>query len=324
MKFESPLVLASPPDPERWDALVARAAGASVFHTSAWAKLWTDEWPDARWEALVVEEGGEYVAGLGAVIRRRGLFRTVDAMPFATYGGPLLRTGHPDPDGLAMALLEGFARWIGGLFVLRASLAWYQGDRAAFPERLEPVESFTHVLPLSADYEEVASHFSPSTRRLVRQADESGLSIEVADTLERVHEFHNLATETVRRRGGTPKPRSLYERIFRDLVPKGIGRYHLVRHGTDAVAGSLHFFHEGVATNWLPVSRETAWPLRPNNFLIAGLLETLSAAGYLEYNFGSSPADATGLIRYKEGWGARRRPVLLAGRRSGLHRRLRP
>src|SRR5512134_693217 len=159
MKLEAPLVMASPPDPSRWDALVAGAAGASVFHTAAWAKLWADEWPGARWEALVVEEGGEYVAGLGAIVRRRGPFHTVDAMPFATYGGPIVRKGHPDPRGLATALLAGFTRWIGRPFTLRASLAWYEGDREAFPERLEPIESFTHVLALSGDYEEVASRF---------------------------------------------------------------------------------------------------------------------------------------------------------------------
>jgi len=324
MKLAAPLVLASPPDPERWDALVARSPGASVFHTSAWARLWTDEWSGARWEALVVEGDGRYEAGLGAIVRQRGPLRTVDAMPFATYGGPLVREDHPDPSGLTAALLDGFATWIGGAFVLRASLAWYEGDRDAFPENLTPVDSFTHIVSLSSEYEEVASRFTPSTRRLVRQADESGLAIEVADSLEKIGTFYELATETIRRRGGTPKPRSLYDRIFTDLVSKGLGRYHLVRHGSEAVAGSLHFFHEGVATNWLPVSREAAWPLRPNNFLVASLLETLCASGYHEYNFGSSPADAAGLIRYKEGWGARRHPVLIAGRRSGLHRHLRP
>jgi len=324
MKIASPLVLASPPDPARWDALVAKSPGASVFHTSAWAKLWTDEWRGARWEALVVEGEGGYEAGLGAIVRRRGPFRTVDAMPFATYGGPLVWRDHPDRAGLAAALLDGFAAWAGGPFVLRASLAWYEGDLDAFPERLPPSEAFTHVVPLSAEYEEVAAGFNPSTRRLVRQADDSGLAIEVADTPERLALFHDMAVETIRRRGGTPKPRSLYERILADLVPKGLGRYHLVRHGEEVVAGSLHFFHEGVATNWLPVSRESAWPLRPNNFLVASLLETLCASGYHEYNFGSSPPDAAGLIRYKEGWGARRHPVMIAGRRSGLHRRLRP
>jgi hypothetical protein len=324
VKLEAPLVHVSPVDTARWDLLVKRAAGASVFQTAEWAGLWTECWPGARFEALVVEEEGEYVAGIGAVVRRRGPFRTLDAMPFATYGGPLIRAGHPDPRGLATALLEGFARWCGGPFVLRGSMAWYRGDREAFPERLPPFESFTHVLPLSSDYEAVAGGFSPSTRRLVRQADESGLSIEAADALDKVHEFYELAVETVRRRGGTPKPRPLYERIFERLVPRGLARFHLVRREGQAVAGSLHLFHDGVATSWLPVSRESAWPLRPNNFLVAGLLETLCASGYTEYNFGASPPDASGLIRFKEGWGARRQPVLLAGRRSGLHRRLRP
>jgi CelD/BcsL family acetyltransferase involved in cellulose biosynthesis len=324
MKLEPPLVHLEEPDPARWDELVAASDGSGVFHTSAWAGLWGTEWRDARWEALVVEDGAGYVAGLGAIVRQRGPFRTVHAMPFATYGGPLVRRGHPDPSGLAAALLEGFARWIGGPFVLRAELAWYGGAADAFPERLRPVESSTHVLTLGADYEEVASRFAPSTRRLVRQADESGLTIEPADTPEKIGEFYALATETVRRRGGTPKPRSLYDLVFERLVPLGLGRYHLVRHGGEAVAGSLHLFHEGVATNWLPVSRASAWTLRPNNFLIASLLETLCASGYHTYNFGASPPDAAGLIRFKEGWGARPRPVLLAGRRSGLHRRLRP
>ncbi|HEU4334884.1 MAG TPA: GNAT family N-acetyltransferase [Candidatus Eisenbacteria bacterium] len=324
MKLEPPVVHRADPDPERWNSLVAASEGASVFHTAEWARLWTEEWGDARWEALVVEDAVGYAAGLGAIVRRRGPFRTVDAMPFATYGGPIVRRGHPDPGGIAAALLEGFARWIGGATVLRAGLAWYEGDREAFPERLVPVESFTHVLPLGPDYEEVAARFSPSTRRLVRQADESGLTIEAADTPEKIGEFYAMAVETVRRRGGTPKPRSLYDRIHARLAPRGLGRFHLVRHGGEAVAGSLHFFHEGVATNWLPVSRASAWTLRPNNFLVASLLETLCASGYVSYNFGASPSDAAGLIRFKEGWGARRRAVLLAGRRTGLHRRLRP
>ena len=323
MIVEPPLTHLSDVDPARWDALVASAEGAGMFHTSAWAQLWTSEWRDARWEALVIEDAAGYAAGIGAIVRRRGPFRTVEAMPYATYGGPLVRRGHPDPRGTTAALLEGFARWIGGATVLRAGIAWYQGDEGAFPERLPPVASFTHVLPLGADYEEVAARFAPSTRRLVRQADESGLSIESVDTPDKVGEFYDMAVETVRRRGGTPKPRSIYDRVFERLVPPGLGRFHLVRHEGVAVAGSLHLFHEGVAMNWLPVSRASAWALRPNNFLIASILETLCASGYIAYNFGASPEDAAGLIRYKEGWGARRVPVVLAGRRSALHRRLR-
>lgn len=324
MKLEPPLRLLDPPDPVAWDSFVASAAGASVFHGSSWAALWTDAWGDARWRAVVLEEDGAIQAAIGAIERRRGLFRSVDAMPFATYGGPIVRRGHRDPSGARAALLEAFGAWVSSRRVLRWQLAWYEGHAAELPERLPRAEAFTHVLPLKPSFDELAEDFSPSTRRLIRQAEESGLSIRPIATEEDLRAFYDMAVETVRRRGGTPKPYALYERIHERLVPAGIARYHLVARGETPVAASLHLFHEGVATNWLPVSRSESWPLRPNNFLIAHVLASLCDAGYLEYNFGASPADALGLIRFKEGWGAARRPVLVAANRSALHRKLRP
>jgi CelD/BcsL family acetyltransferase involved in cellulose biosynthesis len=311
------------PDPAAWESLVAAAKEATVFHTSAWARLWEEEWPDARWEVVAVKEGSGYAAGIPALVRRRGPARVIYSMPYATYGGPIVRRGHPDPAGARRDLLAAWSREARKALTFRSELAWYAGRREEVPEKLLVAEGFTHVLPLTGDLDDLWSGFAPSARRLVRQADESGLTIRVIDQEEEVRLFYEIAVETVRRRGGTPKPYSLYARIFRKLVPAGLARYHLVRHGDETVAGSLHFFHEGVAMNWLPVSREARWHLRPNNFLVARVLESLAQAGYLEYDFGASPPDAEGLIRFKEGWGARRRPVLLAGTRSGLHRKFR-
>jgi GNAT acetyltransferase-like protein len=324
LKVEPPLAHLEPPDPAAWAALVESAEGASVFHTAEWARLWTGEWRGAKWEAIVhLDPSGGYAGAIGAVVRRPTFFRSVDAMPFATYGGPIVRRGHPDAPKIRRGLLDAFARWIRGRFVLRSGLSWYEGAADEMPDGLSFEESFTHVLPLGRSFDELAEGFSPSTRRLVRQAEESGLAIRTATSEEDLRAYYALVVETVRRRGGTPKPYSVYQRILRDLVPAGLARYHLVSHGEENVAGSLHLFHEGSAMNWLPVSRVSSWHLRPNNFLIANVLSSLCDAGYLEYNFGASPPDAHGLIRFKEGWGATRRRVLIAGNRSGLHRRLR-
>ena len=312
------------PDAALWNDLVQASPAASAFHTSAWAGIWTGLSKSARWEAAVVEEGGRYLGGIGWIARRHGWFETLDAMPYATYGGPITREGVSDPAAVRRALLAAFLARAGKRRVLRSQLTWYEGRREEFPEETSPEEGSTHVLALEADYERVADRFSPSTRRLVRQSDESGLSIRSVESIGDLAPFLEIAEETVTRRGGTPKPRALYERIFEELVPAGLARYHLVDHGDQAVAGSLHLFHRGVATSWLPVSRESSWPLRPNNFLVASLLETLCQAGYAEYNFGASPSDAAGLIRFKEGWGARPRPLWILTRRSALHRRLRP
>ncbi|HEX3112427.1 MAG TPA: GNAT family N-acetyltransferase [Candidatus Eisenbacteria bacterium] len=312
------------PTPALWDDLVQASPGASVFHTAAWARLWTGLSASTKWEAAILEEGGRYVGALGWIVRRHGWFESLDAMPYATYGGPIVREGHPAAPRARRALIETFLARASRRRVLRAQLTWYAGRPEDFPEESPPDEGFTHVLALESDYERVADRFSPSTRRLVRQSDESGLSIRAAESAADVAQFVEIAEETVVRRGGKPKPRALYERIQADLVTAGIARYHLVEHEGKAVAGSLHLFHQGVATSWLPVSRESSWPLRPNNFLVASLLETLCQAGYTEYNFGASPSDAAGLIRFKEGWGARPRPVWTLTRRSAIHRRLRP
>jgi len=324
MKGTAEVVRLAPPDTAAWDDLVASSPEATVFHTSAWARLWTEHWSDAKWEAWAVADGSGYAGALGVITRRRGLFETLDSMPFATYGGPIVRKGHRDAGAIRRALLEAYARRASRRLTVRSQLAWYGGVRADLPDSLPIEETFTHVLVLDADYERVAAGFSSATRRLVRQSEDSGLSMRVAETAVDLAAFYALAVETVRRRGGTPKPFAIYEWIFANLVRAGLARFHLVRSGERDVAGSLDLFHQGIATNWLPVSREASWHLRPNNFMVASILETLCAAGYLEYNFGASPADAAGLIRYKEGWGARPRPVLVAGRRGALHRRLRP
>jgi CelD/BcsL family acetyltransferase involved in cellulose biosynthesis len=323
VKLQGATNVVSPPDGAAWDALVGGSPGATVFHTSAWARLWTEEWRGARWVAHVIEDARGYVGGIAAVVRNRGIGRTVLSMPFGTYGGPLVREGHPDPASIRRELLESFARLMGSRWTLRSEMTWYQGSIEEVPPALDPWESFTHVLPLQGDFEALAGGFSPAARRLVRQAEESGLTIRAAAAEEDVRVFYDLASETVRRRGGKPKPYSLYQRIHRSLVPTGLARFHLVHHGEEPVAGSLHLFHEGVAMNWLPVSLRSSWHLRPNNFLVARTLETLCQAGYVEYNFGASPRDAAGLIRFKEGWGATPRPLVIAGRRSSVHRKLR-
>jgi CelD/BcsL family acetyltransferase involved in cellulose biosynthesis len=323
VKLQSRVSVVSPPDRAAWDALVASAPEATVFHTSAWAELWLHEWRGARWVAFVIQDDAGYAGAVPAIVRNRGIGRTVFSMPYGTYGGPILRSGHPDPASARRELLEAFTRRAGSRWTLRSEMTWYQGSVPEIPEALHPAESFTHVLPLSLDFEALARGFHPSARRLVRQAEESGLTIRAASGEEDVRAFYDLASRTVRRRGGNPKPYSLYGRIHSELVPKGLARYHLVHHGDRPIAGSLHLFHEGVAMNWLPVSLESSWHLRPNNFLIARTLETLCGAGYVEYNFGASPHDAAGLIRFKESWGAVPRPLAVAGRRSSVHRKLR-
>jgi len=312
----------SPPDPAAWDALVAEAEGATVFHTAAWARLWLATWPGSRWEAVVVREGPSYVGGLGAIVRPGVLGRTLLAMPFATYGGPIVRRGHDDPAALRRRLLEGYAALIGSGRTLFSELTWYEGNAAELPATLAVEPAFTHVRRLDDDFEALMASLDHAVRARVRQAIEYGLTVRPVTDAAGVGLYHQLALRTMERRSGRPKTLALYQWIFEHLVSAGLARYDLVEHQGVAIAGSLHLLHRGVGMNWLTVSDERHWKLRPNNLLIATVMRELCAAHYREYNLGGSPAGAAGLIRFKEGWGATRRTVLQARTRGLVHRLL--
>ncbi|MGH7680568.1 MAG: hypothetical protein ACRENN_01110, partial [Candidatus Eiseniibacteriota bacterium] len=144
MKETAEVVRLAPPDATAWDDLVASSPEATVFHTSAWARLWTDQWSDATWEAWAVADGSGYVGALGAISRRRGLFQTLDSMPFATYGGPIVRKDRRDAAAIRRALLDAYARRARRRLTLRSQLAWYGATRADLPDSLPADETFTH------------------------------------------------------------------------------------------------------------------------------------------------------------------------------------
>jgi CelD/BcsL family acetyltransferase involved in cellulose biosynthesis len=329
VKLTPPLALLSPPDSAAWDALVDASDGASVFHTSAWASLWTSEWPGARWQAIVIPGPGgpagitTYDAGLGAIVRDGPLGRRILAMPYSTYGGPLVRRGHADASGVRRLLLEGFANLARSGGVMLAELAWYEGQRDERPEGLAIGESFTHVRGLGPDFAVLQRVLPHSIRSRIQQGEEQGVTVRRVVDAAGVRDYHALAVRNVSRRGGQPKPLSVYQRVFETLVPAGLARYDLAEHEGTVVGGSLHFLHGGVGTNWLTVSDERQSKLRPNHLLIARVMKELCEAGYHEYNLGGSPPDATGLIQFKESWGATRHPVLELGHRSLVHRLLR-
>ena len=204
-----------------------------------------------------------------------------------------------------------------------SELTWYEGRRDELPSDLVAADSFTHVRPLDPDFEGLLRALPHSIRSRVRQGEEYGLVFRPVTDARDVRHYHALAVRTVSRKGGLPKPLSLYQRIFRSLVPPGLARFDLVEHQGRAIAGSVHFTYRGTATNWLTVSDDRKWDLRPNHFIMARVMGELCAAGFREYNLGGSPADAEGLIHFKEAWGGARRLVLELRRRHMLHRLLR-
>ena len=316
------LEVLSPPDAAAWDGLAAEAEDATVFHRSAWARLWSAAWPGARWQAIALRDGGVLAAGLGFIARHGPGGSRILSMPDGTYGGPLVRRGLSDPARARRLLLEEWGRMARARGVLASQLTWLDGDRGQAPAGLERDEGFTQVVALGSDFPAAFQRLSHGIRSRVRQAEESGLALRAVMEPAGVRAYHDLVVRNARRHGSRPRPLSLYLGVLEHLVPLGLARFDLVEREGAVVGGGLHLLDGRRAMNWLTVADEAQRQLRPTHLVIAHWLRELSARGYREYDLGGSPAGAKGLIEFKESWGAARRPVLTLRRRSLLHRLL--
>jgi GNAT acetyltransferase-like protein len=308
------------PQPAAWDAFVAECDEATVFHTSAWARVWTEEWPGAQWRAIAWQKDGELLAGIGFIDRPSLLGRQVLSMPDGTFGGPIVRRGVP-ADAAAhirgRLLASYHERWREPL-IRRVHLTWLAptAEEDGGLSELELEEGFTQVVPLGPDVEALLSRLPHGVRSRVRQAEEAGLILRPITESAGVSVFQELAARNALRHGSRPRPLSLYEQVFEYLVPRGLARFDLVEHDGRVIGGSVHLLANGRALNWLTVADEENRGLRPTHFIIAHWLRELCGAGFREYDLGGSPVDARGLIEFKESWGAERR-VVLTGRWPG-------
>jgi lipid II:glycine glycyltransferase (peptidoglycan interpeptide bridge formation enzyme) len=62
----------------------------------------------------------------------------------------------------------------------------------------------------------------------------------------------------------------------------------------------------GHVFNWLTVSKAEFLDHRPVELIDASVIEWAVKNGNSVYNFGASPPDAVGLIKFKEKWGAKK------------------
>jgi len=244
--------------------------------------------------------------------------RRVDAV--RTYGGPVVRRGHPDAPALRRLLLSRTARPRGAASHGAARGSPGTRGSATISGEPSPGESITHVLPLSA-IRERGEGFSPSDaapgppgrRRAPSRSeprDDRGYPSLLRD---RVGPCAGAA--------GIPKPYSLYERILTYScrpVSRVIPR---PPRGERRRAKPSILFHQGAAVSWLPVSRESSCTSARTTTSSRASSRPFATPGTSSKTSARRPRRRASSVQGR--MGARPRSVLSAGGRSALHRRLR-
>jgi CelD/BcsL family acetyltransferase involved in cellulose biosynthesis len=283
----------NPLEDPAWDARLATLAGASFFHGSAWARVLHDTYGFTP-AYLVTNRGGvlplmevkSWITGCRGV-----------SLPFSDECG-ILCADDADLEALVHAAIQRAHdhRW--NYWELRGG----QSQPGATPAS---ATYYGHTLDLDRDASALFSRLDSATRRAVRKAERSGVTVEVSPSLDAVRSFHRLLCQTRRRHGVPPQPFRFFANIQRHILARGQGCVLLARVHGAPVAGAV-FFHSGRnALYKFGASDDAHQHLRPNNLIMWRAIESYAAAGYLRLDFGRTALAHEGLRRFKRGWGVR-------------------
>ena len=279
---------------EVWDSHVTPRFDHSVFHRSAWARVLAETYGHRPFYLRILVAGVE--AALvplmevnSPVTGRRGV-----SLPFADFAGGLW-TDSRQQAAVSQALLG-----------LAAERKWKHLElRGGSPPALD-ADSFrtyrAHELDLSPGITQLARRLPASTRRSIRKAERSGLTVTIGRDSRAMLAFYQLHGRTRRRHGLPPQPVGFFEAICRHLIEPGLGVIVLAHQAETAVAGAVFFHSGGRAIYKFGASDNARWDLRPNHLVMWSAIQYLAESGCRSLHFGRTANADAGLIRFKQSW----------------------
>ncbi len=305
----------SPGEPaELWDAYIAGNRDADLYHTREWAALIREVFGH-RPHYLLARRGSRPVGVLAIFeIRLPLLGRKLVSMPYdAGSGGPLA----DDPE--AERALAGHALALAKELRARSLELRCGHDRPSLESMSFHVD---HPIMLSETCLEAGSEawerVAPDQRKSLSKAERRGVRVRLADDPADYDAFYEVYLRVFRDFGTPPYARRYFVAVSRSLVPHARAQLLLAEREGAVIGGALLFCFGSTAISKFAVVLPDAVEYRTFSALYGKTLDICIERGFRKVGWGTSSRTQTGLIDFKERWGAETRPVTIYTRtRSG-------
>ncbi len=280
-----------------WDASIAQHPEATIFHTSAWAKVLCDTYGHMPLYFRFSSAGQQNVLlplmeVASPFTGRRGV-----SLPFSDFCAPLFFGDSSSDPALAerLATLSRERNW--KYFELRSTP---NASSALVPNKT----FYAHKLDLQKPASELLENFDSAARRAIRKAERSSLSAKISRDENAIEQFFQLHVRTRRRHGIPPQPRAFFQNIDRHIVQRGLGFIVLVSLEARPIAAAV-FFHFGKRALFkFGASDERYQAHRSNNRLMWEGIKHCADLGLTTLHLGRTDVGQEGLRRFKLSLGA--------------------
>ena len=288
--------LVNPLAENSWEETITMRRDATIFHSTAWARVLVDTYGHRPCYAKISLNGNlqalvPMMEVKSVLTKARGI-----CVPFSDYCAPLL-FGDFASDLLIQKLQQIARERCWSYFEIR--------NHSTIPAGAPASESYYgHFLDLRTGWDALTSNFSSSVQRAVRKAERSGLCVRIESDGDAMATFYKLHVRTRRRHGVPPQPWSFFVNIQRHLIDAGHGFIVIAQGQRRPLAAAVFFKFGRHAIYKFGASDERLQEFRTNNLVMSEAIKNLAGAGAEILHFGRTEKENEGLRRFKLSWGA--------------------
>jgi len=294
-------------DAEAWTTFVTAHPEATLYHTLLWRDV-VQEVFGHRPLYLLCDRAGKLTGVLPLfLVKCPGLGSKVISLPYDVGSGGALALDEASEHALVQRAIE----------LAREVRANYIEVRCKSPRpvleqlglrRSEPVLLSEMVLDGDGP---VRSRVAPDHRKAIRKAETRGITVREATSLEDFQAFYRVYLSVFRDFGTPPYGPAYFPALWRRLSPSRAVRLLLAFHADRCVGGLLLFCWQANVVSKFSACLPEAVPLRAYAALYWRAICLGLEEGYRSLSWGTSTRDQTGLIEFKERWGAHSHPAVV-------------
>ena len=290
---------------DEWDDVIQQCPNTTAFQSLAWRDALAAAFRQLNPVYRLIKQQDTVVGGLPAfVFQPIPGIRLWHSMPWNLSGGiHLIENVKLNPEALITSIETAAAEngWCEIRWTLTPEHTTTYGDFLA-EAGYDRTDHFTHLLETDGDVDVIWHAYNKRVRGAVRKAEKSGVAVTDTDSEEALSTFYDMYLMTVKRLGGTPKPRSLMQ----TLLQRKIAKLAIATYNGTIIAGLLYLLFNQTVTLWCEASVPAFLKYRPNNAIFHYIITEACREGYRWVDFGASPPENTGLIAHKEQYRATR------------------
>lgn len=286
----------------KWMEYIRSFQEATVFHHPSWMSTLAETY-QYKPSILVVVNDKEYIlAGIPLLEVKSCLTgKQLLSLPFTDHCAPLFKSSQA-----LSALLDHLQNMNENHSYKNIEIRW---ELPTHPQISPYIHHGLFVIDLPSTTEEAFYNIQKRTRKYIKNAQQSELTVKMGQSREMMQEFYKLQVLTRKRHGVPVQPQNFFENINKKLIQQGLGFVLLAYKNKTCVAGKVALHWQDTLTFKYSASDESFQSDYPNYLLTWNAIQWAVEKGYKKIDMGRCEVSNKSLREYKLKWGAKEIPL---------------